>query len=70
MAYIVTQNIIDTKDNGRFYEKGETYPRADLDVSDKRLKELVDRGVIALAEGEETPKKSARTKKAVDEQEG
>ena len=27
MAYIVTTNIIDTKDNNRLYEKGEVYHR-------------------------------------------
>lgn len=57
MTYIVTTNIIDTKDNDRLYETGEVYPRADLTVSDKRIKELLEKGVIALedAEGETTP---------------
>lgn len=54
MTYIVTTNIIDTKDNDRLYETGEVYPRADLTVSDNRIKELLEKGVIALegAEGE------------------
>lgn len=57
MTYIVTTNIIDTKDNDRLYETGEVYPRADLTVSDNRIKELLEKGVIALegAEGETTP---------------
>ena len=46
MAYIVTENIIDTKDNNRLYEKGEVYPRLDLNVSDARIKALVKKGVI------------------------
>ena len=36
MAYIVTTNIIDTKDNNRFYEKG----------TDARIKALLKKGVI------------------------
>nr|DAY24470.1 MAG TPA: hypothetical protein [Bacteriophage sp.] len=46
MAYIVTENIIDTKDNNRLYEKGEVYPRLDLNVSDARIKALLKKGVI------------------------
>ena len=46
MAYIVTENIIDTKDNNRLYEKGEVYPRLDLNVSDARIKTLLKKGVI------------------------
>ena len=41
MAYIVTTNIIDTKDNNRLYEKGEVYPRFDLNVSDARIRTLL-----------------------------
>lgn len=61
MIYIVTTNIIDTKDNDRLYEAGEVYPRADLTVSDNRIKELLEKGVIALegAEGETTPAEEA-----------
>lgn len=61
MTYIVTTNIIDTKDNDRLYETGEVYPRADLTVSDNRIKELLEKGVIALegAEGETTPTEEA-----------
>jgi hypothetical protein len=57
MTYIVTTNIIDTKDNDRLYETGEVYPRADLTVSDNRIKELLEKGVITLegAEGEVIP---------------
>lgn len=61
MTYIVTTNIIDTKDNDRLYEVGEVYPRADLTVSDNRIKELLEKGVIALegAEGETTSAEEA-----------
>lgn len=50
MAYIVTCNIIDTKDNNRFYEVGDFYPRPDFSVSGARIAELVGKGVI-VAEG-------------------
>lgn len=46
MTYIVTTNIIDTKDNNRLYEKGEVFPRLDLNVSDARIKALLKKGVI------------------------
>lgn len=46
MAYIVTKNIIDTKDNNRFYEKGEVYPRPELNVTDARIRALLKKGVI------------------------
>ena len=46
MAYIVTTNIVDTKDNNRLYEKGEVYPREDLSVTDARIKVLLKKGVI------------------------
>lgn len=61
MTYIVTTNIIDTKDNDRLYEVGEVYPRADLTVSDNRIKELLEKGVIALegSEGETTSAEEA-----------
>lgn len=50
MGYIVTKNIIDTKDNNRFYEAGDLYPRPDFTVSGARIAELVGKGVI-VAEG-------------------
>lgn len=50
MAYIVTRNIIDTKDNNHFYEVGDLYPRPDFTVSGARIAELVGKGVI-IAEG-------------------
>ena len=50
MAYIVTKNIIDTKDNNRFYEVGDLYPRPDCSESGARIAELVGKGVI-IAEG-------------------
>lgn len=46
MAYIVTKNIIDIKDNNRLYEKGEVYPREYLSVTDARIKALLKKGVI------------------------
>ncbi len=52
MAYIVTKNIIDTKDNNRFYEVGDHYPRANFSVSGARIAELIEKGVI-VAEGKE-----------------
>lgn len=54
MAYIVTKNIIDTKDNNRFYEEGDTFPREGFDVSKDRLAELIGKGVLSV-KGEETP---------------
>lgn len=47
MTYIVTRNIIDTKDNNHFYEEGDFYPRSDFSVSDDRISELLGKGVIA-----------------------
>lgn len=54
MVYIVTRNIIDTKDNNRFYEEGDTFPREGFEVSKDRLAELIGKGVLS-AKGEETP---------------
>lgn len=54
MAYIVTKNIIDTKDNNRFYETGDTFPREGFEVSKDRIAELIGKGVLS-AKGEETP---------------
>lgn len=54
MAYIVTRNIIDTKDNNRFYEEGDTFPREGFEVSKDRLSELIGKGVLS-AKGEEAP---------------
>lgn len=58
MAYIVTKNIIDTKDNNRFYEVGDLYPRPDFTVSGARIAELVGKGVI-IAEGKAEGKAEA-----------
>ena len=55
MAYIVTRNIIDTKDNNRFYEEGEYYPRPDFSVSDSRISELLGKGVIAQEDKKPAP---------------
>lgn len=54
MTYIVTRNIIDTKDNNRFYETGDTFPRKGFEVSKDRLAELIGKGVLS-AKGEEAP---------------
>lgn len=54
MTYIVTRNIIDTKDNNRFYEEGDTFPRKGFEVSKDRLAELIGKGVLNV-KGEETP---------------
>lgn len=54
MAYIVTKNIIDTKDNNRFYEAGDTFPREGFEVSKDRIAELIGKGVLGV-KGEETP---------------
>lgn len=54
MTYIVTRNIIDTKDNNRFYEEGDTFPREGFEVSKDRLSELIGKGVLS-AKGEEAP---------------
>lgn len=55
MAYIVTRNIIDTKDNNRFYEEGDLYPRPDFSVSDSRISELLGKGVIVQEDKKPTP---------------
>lgn len=54
MAYIVIRNIIDTKDNNRFYEEGDTFPREGFEVSKDRIAELIGKGVLS-AKGEEAP---------------
>ena len=63
MAYVVSKNILDTKDNNYLYEKGETYPRPDLNVSDNRIKELLGKGVIESdgAEGHLSPDTKAES---------
>lgn len=68
MAYIVTKNILDSKDNNRLYETGETYPRPDLKVTDSRIKELLDKGVI-VSDGTLEEAKPKRRKKT-EETEG
>ena len=54
MTYIVTRNVIDTKDNNRFYETGDTFPRKGFEVSKDRLAELIGKGVLSV-KGEEAP---------------
>lgn len=60
MAYIVTKNIIDTKDNNRFYEEGDTFPREGFEVSKDRIAELIGKGVLSV-KGEETPETPSQT---------
>lgn len=68
MAYIVTKNIIDTKDNNHFYEVGDLYPRPDFTVSGARIAELVGKGVI-IAEGKaEAPEPASAEEAAPDEE--
>ena len=54
MTYIVTRNVIDTKDNNRFYEAGDAFPREGFEVSKDRIAELIGKGVLGV-KGEETP---------------
>lgn len=54
MTYIVIRNIIDTKDNNRFYEEGDIFPREGFEVSKDRIAELIGKGVLSV-KGEETP---------------
>ena len=54
MTYIVTKNIVDTKDNNRFYETGDIFPREGFEVSKDRIAELIGKGVLGV-KGEETP---------------
>lgn len=61
MAYIVTRNIIDTKDNNRFYEEGDFYPRPDFSVSDSRISELLGKGVIAKEGNKPAPEATEAT---------
>ena len=68
MAYIVTKNIIDTKDNNRFYEVGDLYPRPDFTVSGTRIAELVGKGVIN-AEGKAEAQAPAPTEEVAPAEE-
>lgn len=68
MAYIVTKNIIDTKDNNRFYEVGDLYPRPDFTVSGTRIAELVGKGVI-IAEGKAEAQAPAPTEEVAPAEE-
>ena len=66
MAYIVTRNIIDTKDNNRFYEEGDFYPRSDFSVSDDRISELLGKGVIAKEGNKPAPEAPEATEAPVE----
>ena len=67
MTYIVTRNIIDTKDNNRFYEEGDTFPRKGFEVSKDRIAELIGKGVLN-AKGEEAPAPAPTEEEAPDEE--
>lgn len=69
MAYIVTKNIIDTKDNNRFYETGDTFPREGFEVSKDRIAELIGKGVLGV-KGEETPETPETPSQAPNEEAG
>jgi len=69
MTYIVTRNIIDTKDNNRFYEEGDLYPRPDFSVSDDRISELLGKGVIAKEGNKPAPEATEATEAPVEEAE-
>lgn len=69
MAYIVTKNIIDTKDNNRFYEAGDTFPREGFEVSKDRIAELIGKGVLGV-KGEETPETPETPSQAPNEEAG
>lgn len=69
MAYIVTRNIIDTKDNNRFYEEGDFYPRSDFSVSDDRISELLGKGVIAKEGNKPAPEAPEVAETPVEEAE-
>lgn len=40
MKYVAAVKFRDLKDNGRIYEKGETYPRRGLKKDEARIAEL------------------------------
>jgi hypothetical protein len=40
MKYVAACKFRDLKDNGRIYEKGDTYPRRGLKKDEARIKEL------------------------------
>ena len=67
MTYIVTRNIIDTKDNNRFYEEGDTFPRKGFEVSKDRIAELIGKGVLSV-KGEETPAQTPTEEEAPAEE--
>lgn len=41
MAYKVIKPFIDLHDNGRVYNAGDDFPRTGLEVSDKRIQQLI-----------------------------
>lgn len=46
MTYKVTKAIRDLQDNKRYYRAGDTFPFKGVEVSEERLAELVDKGVL------------------------
>lgn len=74
MTYTVTKNILDTKDNNRFYEAGDTFPREGVSMSEGRLKQLLGLGVIVSTDGvepiAEPAEKPKRSRKKAESEEG
>lgn len=46
MGYITKYQIIDVQDSNRYYKKGASYPHKYSNVSDERVKELLEKGHI------------------------
>lgn len=44
----------DSQDNGRYYAKGEDYPRLGLEVTKERLEELEEKGIVGSDQDKES----------------
>lgn len=62
--YKATMNLRDTQDKDHLYKEGETFPREGLEVSEERLKDLLEKGFIAevKAKKKAEPKEKAKSK--------
>lgn len=66
--YKATINLRDTQDKDHLYKEGETFPREGLEVSEERLKDLLEKGFIVevkakkKAETKAEPKEKAKSK--------
>ena len=70
MKYKTTKAIRDLQDNEHYYYEGAIYPREGLEVSQERLDELIEKGVIiAIEEKPAALKKKAKTKTKTDAKE-